>query len=196
MDSPPEGIEKTDMGIKRKGKLEEIAEFSKKIKTALEKVDEEEEFIEEFDFWKPEKQDNEEDIKDRTAKAACLHGNKDENSDKDIKEDLSEAKKELQRAIKEFYHSDQKENGGYSEKKILEAYKKLFEPIASESVKFISHLEEIIYSKFMLNFNPYYFDAKKFSVCLKRDGDEFEIDFNSPEKEYRSALEERFRDEE
>ncbi len=132
-------VEEINSGIRKRGNIEEIAEFSDELKKSLKTVSKNKDIIDKFDFWKPRKDDEEKDIKDRTAKAACI---------------------------------EDKQN---------------------ELLKFVSRLEELIYSKFMLNFNPCYFDARNFSVSLEKKDGEFEMKFSSPEKEYRNALKRRFK---
>lgn len=191
MNIPKKSLETTAMGIRCRGELEDVASFSEEVKNVLEEVDADEEDIEEFDYWKPEENDDENQIKDRTVKTTSIRERKIENDSEGIKNDLSRFKDKLESETEDSHYSDQK-NSVYSPKKILSTYKKLFKPIASESLKLIRRMEEVIYSKVMLNFNPCYFDSKRFSVSLKKDNGKFEINFNSPEKKYRRALKQRF----
>lgn len=184
-------VEKTNTGIKAEGELGEIAEFSEEMMDALEDVSDHEETIENFDYWKPEKDDEEENIKDRTASLESISKKKVEKESNGLREDFSEAKEELENKNNGFNDSNDV-NDKKKKAKVLKAYKKLFKPIFSGSLKFFRQIEELIYSKLMLNFNPYYFNARKFSVCLKEKDEEFEIIFNSPEKEYRRTLRRSF----
>ncbi len=178
-------VEKTNTGIRKKGELEEIAEISEEIKKALKKVSDKDEHIEDFEYWKPEEKDNEENIKQRTAEKASISEKKVENESNGLKEDFKEAREELEEQKDGKKEKDSRE-------KFIDAYKKIFKPIASETIKIARQIEEAIYSKFMLNFNPYYFDAERFSVSLERNDKKYEISFNSPEKKYRKAMKQRF----
>lgn len=182
---------KTNTGLKIEGELEEIAEFSEEMKEALDEAIEREEPIEDFDYWKPEKGDDEEDIKDRTASLDSISKKEVEKKSNGLKEDISEAKCELEELTEDLDGSDDDGDTGVKES-ILEAYKKLFKPLASESLKAVRRAEEIIYSKIMLNFNPYYFNAREFSVSLEEKDGEFELDFSSPQKECRRTLRRNF----
>ncbi len=107
-----------------------------------------------------------------------------------FKEDFYDFKEEFKRDIKQFY-CDKRDNKTHSDFEAMDSFKKLLRPFASASLKLIRETEELLYS-FMLNFNPYYFDAEKFSVSLEEDENKFEINFKSPEKEYRRAVKQRF----
>ena len=175
-------------GVGKVGELDEIAEFSGEMKSVLESICGDEEDIEDFDFWRPKRGDDEKEIKCRTTTVASLSEKGVESESRGFKEDLSDAKEDLKRKMKQF-------DGDYSEasfkSEVMGPVKKLFRPFASASLQFIREMEELIYS-FMLNFNPYYFDAEKFSVSLEKEGEEFEINFKSPEEEYRRAVKQRF----
>lgn len=186
MSSLKNQVVKTNTGIRAEGELEEIAEVSEEMKDALDNVCDSEEPVESFDYWKPEEDDEKESIKDRTASLESISEKEVEEESEGLKEGLSEARKELKSEVEDEDRPEGKES------KILNAFKELFKPIVSGSLKFIRQTEELIYSNIMLNFNPYYFNAKKFSVSLKEKSGNFEIVFNSPEKEYRQKLRSSF----
>ncbi len=165
-------VEDKNNGIKKEGELEEIVEFSEEMKCVLEEVCDDKESIEDFDYWRPEDGDDEEDIKDRTATVASI----------------SEKEVEIEG---EGFEEDSHSKGSVSRGALMGSIKKFFRPFVSVSLKFVRETEELIYS-FMLNFNPYYFDAEKFSVSLEKSDDEFEINFKSPEEEYRRAVKQSF----
>ncbi len=191
MSSLKSQVVKTNTGIKAEGELDEIAEVSEEMKDALDTVCDREESVESFDYWKPEEDDEKENIKDRTASLESISEKEVEKESEGLKEDLSEAKEELESEVEKDDGLDEGEKEG-KKSKILKTCKKLFRPIVASSLKFIRQTEELIYSNIMLSFNPYYFNAKKFSVSLKEKSGEFEMVFNSPEKEYRRELRSSF----
>lgn len=136
-----------------KGNLGEVAEFSEEIKNTLEKVSDSKESVEDFDYWKPEKDDDEKDIKDRTVSLESISKKKVEKDSNGMREGFSEAREEFENKIRELDRS--KENNKPRKANLVETHKKLFKPIASGSLKFFREAEELIY-KFMLSFNPYY----------------------------------------
>lgn len=187
-------VQKKNNGIQKEGDLEEIAEFSKEMKCVLEEVCDEEEPVENFDSWRPRKEDNEEDIKHRTAAAASISEKEVENESEGIKEDFSEAKKELKREMELLNSQEGTDDVDHSENGFWVSVRKFFNPIASATLKLVREMEKRIYL-FMLSFNPYYFDAEKFSVSLEKNRDDFEINFKSPEEEYRRTVKQKFGDE-
>ncbi len=184
-------VEKKNNGIRKEGDLEEIAEFSREMKCVLEEVCEDEEPIENFDSWRPRKDDNEDDIKKRTADVASISETEVENESEGIKEDLSEAKEELKKEIELLNGEEETNDIDHSEDGLWVSIKKFFKPFASATLKFVRETEKMIYL-FMLSFNPYYFDAEKFSVSLEKNKDEFEINFKSPEEDYRHTVRQKF----
>ena len=177
-------------GVEKVGELDEIAEFSGEMKHVLERVCDDEEVIEDFDFWRPKKGDDEKRIKCRTATVVSVSEKEVENESEGFKEDFSEAKEEFKKEMKRFY-GDRREDNTRPADEEIDPIKKILRPFASVTLQFLREMEELIYS-FMLNFNPYYFDAEKFSVSLEKDEGKFEINFKSPEKEYRRAVKQRF----
>ena len=191
MSSLKNQVVKTNTGIKAEGELEEVAEVSEEMKDSLENVCKHEESVENFDYWKPEEDDEKENIKDRTVSLESISEKKVEKESEGLKKGLSEARNELRIRNDNNDGPDEDRDEG-KKSKILNAWKEFFKPIVSSSLKFIRQTEELIYSNIMLRFNPYYFNAKKFSVSLKETDGKFEMVFNSPEKEYRQELRSSF----
>ena len=65
------GLEETNSGVKKKGEIEEVAEFAREVEEGLEeKVDENS--IDEFGKWRPREEDGKEDIERRRVEAASI----------------------------------------------------------------------------------------------------------------------------
>lgn len=187
MSTPKNQVVQTNTGIKAKGDMREVADFTEEMKDALEKVSEDEESVEDFDYWRPEEGDDEKEIKNRTVSLESISRRKlEEGSDKTSERD-SDPNEEFEGKNRKLDRSKK----GEMILGLVEIHKKLLKPIVSGSLRFIRGTEELIY-RFMMNFNPYYFNSKKFSVSLEKDDDQFEIAFNSPEKDYRRTMRQNF----
>lgn len=181
--------EETNSGIKKRGKLKEIAEFSREVKDALEEVCEEKDEVDCFDHWKPDEKDGEKDLEKKTVREASLPKTKVEEKSEGFKRDFRKAKEKFKNYLK---GSKGSESRGKERKKVLGAFKKFFMPFTSKTLKMIRKIEESVYKNFMFKFNPYYFDAKKFSAELRGNEDEFEMKIHTPDNKYRNALRQKF----
>lgn len=184
--------QKINSGIKKKGEMEEIAEFSQEVEEVLEGVCKDESAVNCFNSWMPEPSDGEDDLKERTAEEASIPKTGIEERSDGFDEDLKEAEENLEKYIGDCPDSETENDGKQKETEITDVLKKLFLPITSKSLEMLRKIEKSVYSNFMLEFNPYYFNAKRFSIALKKDGDEFEMKIHTPKKEYRKALKQRF----
>ncbi len=184
--------QKINSGIKKRGEMEEIAEFSQEVEKVLEGICKDESDVRCFNSWKPEPSDKEDDLKERTAEEASIPKTSIEERSEGFDEDLEEAEENLEKYREDCPDSETENDGEQNEIEIKDVLEKLFLPITSKSLEMLRKIEKSVYSNFMLEFNPYYFNAKRFSAALRKDGDEFEMKIHTPEKDYRRALEERF----
>lgn len=177
------GLKETNSGVKKKGDIEEVAEFAREVEKGLE--DEvSEESISEFNEWRPREQDEKKDIERKTVKAASLNEKDVENKSNGVK-DFSEAGKKTVEAGKNALKPRK------AGKDLKEASKKVIRPIQSGSRKTARGLEENVYSHVMTKFNPYFFDAKEFSADLRADKDgSYSMEVNVPDKVQRNELKE------
>lgn len=176
-----EEFDETNSGVKKKGDIEEVAEFARKVEKGL-KDEVSKESINDFDEWRPREEDGEKDIEKKTVEAASI---KEKNVEKESKgvEDLSKASKKTVKAGKKALKP--KEAG----KELKEASKKLARPIHSGSRKTARGLEESVYSNVMVKLNPYFFDAKEFSADLRTDKDgNYSMEVNVPDRDNRNKL--------
>ena len=177
------GLEETNSGVKKKGDIEDVAEFAREVEKGLE--DEvSEESITEFNEWRPREQDDKKDIERKTVKAASLNEKDVEEKSNGVK-DISEAGKKTVKAGKNALKPRK------AGKDLKEASKKVIRPIQSGSRKTARGLEENVYTHVMTKFNPYFFDAKEFSADLRaeRDGG-YSMEVNVPDKVQRNELKE------
>lgn len=176
-----EGLEETNAGVKKKGDIEEVAEFAEKLEEGLE--DEvEEESIEDFDDWRPRQEDGKKDIEEKTVKAASLKKSPNEEASNGIK-DFSDAGRKTVEAGKKLA------KGKPPNSELKEASRKMKRPVESGSRKMARGFEHQVYSKLMIKLNPYFFDAKEFSADLRANKDgSYSMEVNIPDSSKRSHL--------
>lgn len=178
-----EGLEETNSGVKKKGDIEEVAEFAREVEEGLEE-EISEESIREFDDWRPREEDGKEDIKRKTVEAASIKTSRVEEESKGVK-DLSEAGKNTVKAGKKMVKRDK------PVPELKEASRKVKRPLESGSRKMARSFEHQVYSK-MTKLNPFFFDAQEFSADLRANKDgSYSMEVNVPDSEKRSYLKER-----
>lgn len=185
-----DSVEETNSGLKKHGDMKEVAEFSEEVENALQDAGVEEDSIEGFSEWRPRKEDQEEDIVEKTVEEASMSEKSIEKQSKGVKGDLSEAKEATKKA------GNKVRNGDNPEEEIRETSKSVLRPLLSESVKFARGFEKKVYSKLMVKFNPYFFDSKDFSADLKSRKNskkgEYTMEVNVPDESYRNRLKSMF----
>lgn len=184
-----EGFEETNAGIKKKGDIDEVAEFAKKLEKGLEE-EVEEESISDFDDWRPRQEDGKKDIEKKTVKAASLKKNSKEEQSNGIK-DFSDAGRKTVEAGKKLA------KGKHPNNELKEASRKMARPVESGSRRMARGFEHQVYSKLMIKLNPYFFDAKEFSADLRANKDgSYSMEVNIPDSSKRSHLMDNLKSEE
>ncbi|MFO8109597.1 MAG: DUF5828 family protein [Thermoplasmata archaeon] len=154
-----DGIEFTNSGVKLKGDWGEVCDFAKGFENVIRKADARDKTVFHYRNWRPRENDTEEDIKEKTIDEAKV----DVNGIKDMG-----IGKKVERMIK----SEKEENIKYATTKAVR-------DIYVGSAKCFSKLEEIVYGKIMLRFNPYYFGEGEFSANLRiKDKKKCEMNVN------------------
>lgn len=183
MDDKKNSVKETNSGLKKKGDLEEIAEFADEVEEVMEEEDIDEDTVKDFQRWKPEEDDVKRDIEEKTVKTASMSKRSVEDKSEGVKKDLEKAGSAAKDAGKKV---TSKENPGPEIKK---ASRRVIRPVYSGTVRATRDLEEKIYSNVMVKFNPYFFDSKDFSADLKADEDGgYTMNVNVTDKNYRNAL--------
>lgn len=181
---PEDSIEETNSGVRKEGDLEEIAEFAREVEDVMKEEDAREDSIEKFEDWRPREDDQEEDIKRKTVKAASIPEKRMEKDSNGVK-DVADAG---EKAIKAGKKIGKRENPG---KDVKDASKKFVQPFYSLSARVTRNIEEKVYSDLMLKFNPYFFDTEDFSADLRSKKNEYVIDVDVADKSSRESLKER-----
>lgn len=176
-----EGLEETNSGVKKKGGIEDVAEFAREVEEGL-REEVSDQSIDDFSEWRPRETDEEEDIERKTVESASLNIKEIEKNSRGVK-DFSDAGKDTVDAGKNVLKP--KKAG----EKLAKASRKFFRPIQSASMKTARGLEENVYSHVMTKFNPYFFDAKEFSADLRSDKEgDFSMEINIPDEDQRKGL--------
>ncbi|MEF8880537.1 MAG: DUF5828 family protein [Candidatus Nanohaloarchaea archaeon] len=179
-----EGLEETNSGVKKKGNIEEVAEFAREVEEGLEK-EVSEESIEEFYDWRPREEDGKEEIERKTVEAASIKKKSVEEESKGVK-DFSEAGKDTVKAGKKIIKRQRPDS------ELKNASRKVKRPIESGSRKMARGFEHQVYSK-MMKLNPFFFDAQEFSADLRANKDgTYSMEVNVPDSEKRGYLKEKF----
>ncbi len=180
-------VEITNSGLKFEGDWEEICDFSEKLEEVMDKYLEDKDEIEDYDDWRPKEKDTEDDVKEKTAEEAAV---KEKNIEKDFegaKEELGEAEEKLADSVHDVL------NGIDPSYDLKEALLKIEKVVGVESVRSIRKIEETIYKKLMLKFNPYYFDREDFSVNLERKKDHhYVLTINVTDEKLREHFQDSF----
>ncbi len=180
-------LEETNSGVKKKGDWEEISEFAREVEKAVEDTDLEDDEVEEYNDWRPREDEDEKDIRDRTAEKATIKVPRENVS---VINEAEEAGKKIAEA------------GGKAKKlespkdDISDGFKQFWTGMIYKSAELMQNFEKAIYRRFMLRFNPYYYDTANLSVDMRSDrkGD-YQMDVSVSEDEARENLKERFKDE-
>lgn len=159
-------IEKTNSGLKTEGSWHEITALCIELESLFEDYIEDKDEIERYDEWRPRVEENEEEIEEKTAEEAALDHKQLEEEFEGTEEELDEAEEMLCRSLHDVL------NGESPVKDFEEALKDIEMLIGAKSVDSIRKVEEVIYKRLMLKFNPCYFDTEDFSVSLdhKKNG--------------------------
>lgn len=152
-------------GIVVEGNREEICDFAKQIEDVLDGSSEKK-----YKDWKPEENDDESDMRKKSAESASMNKGKLEEDFKGTSEEISEATKK----IKKGKFSDVKENIKYL--------------IGANTARSIRKIEERIYKNIMLVKNPHYFDSEDVSVNLEKTDDKYRLCVNILNEDLREKI--------
>ena len=177
-----ENVEETNSGVKKKGNWKEVADFGEEVEEAM-KDEVDEESIEDFEEWRPKREEAENDMKKKTVDKAVIKENNLEKDSEGVK-DFKNASHQIAEASKKAAKKEK------PSKEITEASEDVVRPIYSRMAKFFRRVEKIVYSKVALRKNPYYFDAKNFSASFKSGKQKYEMEINVLEDNTRNKMKE------
>jgi hypothetical protein len=178
--------QETNSGVKKKGNWQDIAEFAREVEDAVKDSDLEDEEVEEYNDWRPREEETEEEIKERTAEKAAI---------KVSRENVSVIN-EAEKAGKKFAEAGEKATKLESPKNdVFDGIKQFSSGIILKMASVAQGFEKSVYRRFMLRFNPYFYDTTNLSVDMrsKRNG-EYQMDVSVTEDEARKNLKKRFKE--
>lgn len=179
-----ENVEETNSGVKKKGNWKEVAEFGEEVEEAIEE-DMDEGSVEDFEEWRPKREEAENDMKKKTVDKAVIKESDLERDSEGVK-DFKDASGKIAEAGKKAAKKQK------PSKEITEASEDVVRPIYSRMAKFFRSLEKLVYSNVALRKNPYYFDAKNFSASFKSGKKGYEMEINVLEDDTRDKMKEEF----
>lgn len=185
-----EKVEETNAGVKKKGEWEDIRKFAKEVEEALEESDVEDDSVKKYKDWRPRKEDDEENVREKTVEAARVDETPLEKESEGVTRDLEEASEkvvEIGKKVKE------KQN---PQKEMKDASRDAVKPFYSGFLKTFRRFEKLVYSAIILRFNSYYFDTRDFSVDVEEKKGEYQMNVNVSEEEKRDELQEKIREKE
>lgn len=183
-------VEKTNSGVKKKGDIEEVAEFAREVEKVMDKEEVDRNSVKNFETWRPRENDDKKAIEEKTVEEASIPETEAEKKSEGVKKDFSKAGEAAKEAGEKIGR------GEVPEGEVKKTTRRFVRPLYSKTVKLTRGLEKEIYSKMMLKLNPYFFDAKDFSANLRSDRKgQYTMDVNVPDKNYREALKGEFSDE-
>lgn len=177
-------IEETNSGVRKKGDLEDIAEFTEEVEEIMEEEEADERSVEKFREWRPRREDGDRDLEKKTVEAASINRKEAEEESNGVK-DIAEAGEKTVKAGKKLGNVQNPED------EVKDASRKFVRPLYSATAKLTRKLEQKIYSDLMLKFNPYFFDTEDFSADLRDRDDDYVIDVDVSDKSRRDALKKR-----
>lgn len=184
----PKDIEETNSGVKKSGSWKEVAEFGEEVKEALEGSEMDDSSVEEFEDWRPKREEAENDMKKKTVEEALLQKQRMEEETEGVRKDLRTATEEVANAGKKAARKEA------PEKEFIEASEKAARPFLSTVLKSFRKFEQLVYSTIILRGKRYYLDTEDFSVDMKSNRGNYEMDVNVPEENPRRDLKETLED--
>ncbi|MFP4051435.1 MAG: DUF5828 family protein [Thermoplasmata archaeon] len=173
----------TNSGIKYEGSWEEICDFSEGLEDVIKEGIHDSSEIKHFHEWRPREKDGKNDISHRTAEEASIKQKKIEREFKGTKEEITEAEQKFKESIDDVKHLHN------PSRDIKDASKHIENLVEAKSVQSLRKMEEMIYEKLMLKFNPYYFDTEDFSINLNDEKNkDFTLIINIPDEEKRKKV--------
>ncbi len=180
----PQKVETTNSGVRAEGSWNEICQFLKDFESTTEDL-EDGKTVDDLNYWRPREDEEDEEVVKKTAEKASMNKRTVEENCQGAKKDLKDAEKDLANSVKGA------KNGENPKEDLKDASRKIIRAISVESIKSLRKVEKMIYEKFMIKFNSCYFDTGKFSVNLKRKGNDlYSTKINIPDKNLREKTQE------
>ncbi len=182
-------MELTNAGVKITDDWKEICEFCRKIEKMINASINNNGCVDNFSRWRPRKDEEENEIIKKTAEEASI-------GPKKVEKEYKGTKKELKEASRSIVNSAKCINDGKTPFNDLKgASMNVGRIMSTKSLRVIRKMEKIIYEKFMLKFNPYYFDTEEFSVNLeKKKGESYTLTMNISNERMRKKIKEKLKE--
>ena len=172
----------TNAGFKYEGSWEDICEFSKDLENVITHCIHKSDSIKHYHHWRPRLEESEKDITEKTAEEAAMKKKKVETEFDGTKDEIEEVEEKFKESIKDV------KNGHNPSKDLKDATKHIEKLVETKSIRSVRKMEEIIYKKLMLKFNPYYFDTEDFSVNIEDNKGKYILTINISDENKRKNM--------
>jgi len=182
-------VEMTNAGLKYKGSWNDICFFARNLEEAMKKCVPDHECVEQYDEWRPREEEGEDELMVKTAEKAAIKQTGVEERFNGTKKELSEAKGEFKKSLEDV------KNGENPSEEIKDASKHIERVVEVKALESLRRMEETIYERIMLRFNPYYFDTEDFSVNLEEKKDNYFLTVNISDEDIRKDVKKLMKEE-
>ncbi|MFB6216162.1 MAG: DUF5828 family protein [Candidatus Aenigmatarchaeota archaeon] len=178
-------VKETNSGVKSEGNWDEITDFAEEVEEVIKHTDIDTESVEEYNRWRPRKEEAENEVKKKTVEEASLKKTKAEEKSEGTIKDIEKATEEAVKAGKKVGKDKE-----LPEKELVDASRTFSRPFISEIFRLFRRLERFIYANIMLRSDTYYLDTRDFSANMSSKKGEYQMEINVPEERNREKMKE------
>lgn len=165
-------------GFRVTGEWDEIVEHGERISYTLKKIDvgEYQDYLDEYNNWRPKAVENNKDISKKTADKASIDEDDNEKNN-NPKDEINKAREKVSESVSDI--SDKEPKKAYND--TSESAKHAYNAVRNISRKTFRKGEEAVYENIMTKLSPYYFDNKLISANVSQISNnkyEFEVNVN------------------
>ncbi len=182
-------VEMTNAGLRYKGSWNDICFFARNLQKAMKKCVPDHECVEQYDEWRPREDEGEDELMVKTAEKAAIKPTRVEKRFNGTKRELSDARGEFKKSLEDV------KNGKNPSKDIKDASKHIENVVEVKALESLRKMEETIYKRIMLRFNPYYFDTEDFSVNLEAKKGDYFLTVNISDEDMRNDVKKLMKEE-
>ncbi|MFB6146040.1 MAG: DUF5828 family protein [Candidatus Nanohaloarchaea archaeon] len=176
-------FKETNSGVKSEGNWDEITDFAEEVEDVMKDTDVDSESLEEYNRWRPRKEEAENEVKKKTVEEASLKKTR-------MEEETEGTIKDIEKATEEAFKAGKKvgKDKEIPEKELVDASKTFSRPFLSNFFRWARKFERFIYAKVMLRSDTYYLDTRDFSANMKSSKGEYQMEINVPEEKNREKV--------
>ncbi len=169
-------MRKSVSGFKVQDTWSGIVDHGEEVSEALKKNGVESKGLDEWEKWRPKKDESIDDITEKTARQTSIEKNTIEKKENGLEKEVEKTKEKLTESVDSLKENNKKQAAG----RLTRTGKHGLQSIKTVLRKIFRKTERIVY-RLMTKFTPYYFDNQLVSAELKKTKKEtysFEININ------------------